>query len=174
MAGGEFRLGTDSIYMAGYEHGRPLRTSLKIEITWLRFGRQSGRKLSFSKGLIILPSRKLGLNVLRCRALWPTVCGAASAACRIAEAAPVERSLPKSPTSDSLTGSRRIPLPGVVTGASEAKRRSSFHNDFAIQHSSRQRGRPSDAEIWTTTLALTPVGRRAERTRPNSDDVRAN
>src|SRR4051794_1315058 len=37
MAGGEFRLGTDSIYMADDGHIRPKGTSPKFWITWLRF-----------------------------------------------------------------------------------------------------------------------------------------
>src|SRR5438270_12974839 len=40
MAGGEFRLGTDSIYMADDGHIRPKSTSPKSWITWLRFGRK--------------------------------------------------------------------------------------------------------------------------------------
>src|SRR4051794_19432174 len=40
MAGGEFRLGTDSIYMADDGHIRPKGTSPKFWITWLRFQRK--------------------------------------------------------------------------------------------------------------------------------------
>src|SRR5271166_4091953 len=38
IAGGEFRFGTASIYMMKHEHIRTRRTSIKYEITWLRFG----------------------------------------------------------------------------------------------------------------------------------------
>jgi hypothetical protein len=39
MAGGEFRFGTASMYMAEHEHIWRQSTSIKKDITWLRFRR---------------------------------------------------------------------------------------------------------------------------------------
>src|SRR5271166_2480610 len=66
MAGGEFRLGTDSIYMAEYGQTGLLCTSLKYYITWLRFRRISGALPSDSSGLVVKGRRKLGLGSLAC------------------------------------------------------------------------------------------------------------
>src|SRR3954447_12306306 len=60
MAGGEFRLGTDSIYMADDGHIRPKGTSLKSWITWLRFERKTPGSESFQL-LMRIARRKLGL-----------------------------------------------------------------------------------------------------------------
>src|SRR6186997_2886601 len=62
MAGGEFRLGTDSIYMAEYGQTDPPCTSIKYYITWLRFRRISGRVPSDSSGLVVKRRRKLGVK----------------------------------------------------------------------------------------------------------------
>src|SRR3954447_14710244 len=48
MAGGEFRLGTDSIYMADDGHIRPKGTSPKSWITWLRLERKTRHSRVFS------------------------------------------------------------------------------------------------------------------------------
>src|SRR3954470_21078332 len=50
MAGGEFRLGTDSIYMADDGHIRRKGTSPKFWITWLRFLRKIRDSRVFSAG----------------------------------------------------------------------------------------------------------------------------
>src|SRR3954447_1388473 len=62
MAGGEFRLGTDSIYMADDGHIRPKGTSLKSWITWLRFERKTPGSESFQL-LMRIARRKLGLTI---------------------------------------------------------------------------------------------------------------
>ena len=62
MAGGEFRLGTASIYMADYEHIRSQRTSVKCWITWLRFRPISGLVARAFNGLAVAGRRKLGLE----------------------------------------------------------------------------------------------------------------
>src|SRR3954453_8805885 len=63
MAGGEFRLGTDSIYMADDGHIRPKGTSLKSWITWLRFERKTPGSESFQL-LMRIARRKLGLTAI--------------------------------------------------------------------------------------------------------------
>jgi len=62
--GGEFRLGTASIYMAEYEHTRHRRTSVKSWITWLRFRPVPGHIARPIKGLAATGRRKLGLESL--------------------------------------------------------------------------------------------------------------
>src|SRR4051812_6753939 len=61
MAGGEFRLGTDSIYMADDEHIRRKGTSPKFWITWLRFQRKYATLESFQL-VVRIARRKLGLE----------------------------------------------------------------------------------------------------------------
>src|SRR4051794_16263788 len=62
MAGGEFRLATDSIYMAEAEHTASGSTSPKFWITWLRF-RPLYRCLARPiNGLPTVAKRKLALD----------------------------------------------------------------------------------------------------------------
>src|SRR3954452_18446265 len=61
MAGGEFRLGPDSIYMADDEHIRRKGTSPKFWITWLRFQRKYATLGSFQL-VVRIARRKLGLD----------------------------------------------------------------------------------------------------------------
>src|SRR5690348_5785940 len=62
MAGGEFRFGTDSIYMARHQHSRPHRTSTKTWITWLRVRALPAPVANLLKAFAIEGSRKLGLD----------------------------------------------------------------------------------------------------------------
>src|SRR5438309_12122398 len=61
MAGGEFRLGTDSIYMTDDGHIPPHGTSPKSWITWLRFEGKIRGSESFQL-LMRIARRKLGLG----------------------------------------------------------------------------------------------------------------
>src|SRR6185437_4140478 len=59
---GEFRLGTDSIYMAEYGQTGPPCTSNKYYITWLRFRRISGTVAGDFSRLVVKGRRKLRLK----------------------------------------------------------------------------------------------------------------
>src|SRR5690242_15140619 len=61
MAGGEFRFGTDSIYMARHQHRPPESTSAKIWITWLHYGCVSGAIASLFNTIAVFRRGKLGL-----------------------------------------------------------------------------------------------------------------
>src|SRR5271157_1729410 len=61
MAGGEFRFGTASIYMAGGEPIRLSCTSHKRVITWLRFCEVGSRFSRTSAEFIVRARGKLGL-----------------------------------------------------------------------------------------------------------------
>src|ERR1700730_12765833 len=61
MAGGEFRLGTASIYMAEAEHTASASTSPKFCITWLHFRPIYRHLASPINGLPTVARRKLGL-----------------------------------------------------------------------------------------------------------------
>src|SRR5690348_17020616 len=61
MAGGEFRFGTDSIYMARHQHRPPESTSAKIWITWLHYGCVSGPIASLFNTIAVFRRGKLGL-----------------------------------------------------------------------------------------------------------------
>src|SRR5690242_1979415 len=65
MAGGEFRFGTDSIYMARHQHRPPDSTSAKIWITWLHYGCVSGAIASLFNTIAVFRRGKLGLIVTR-------------------------------------------------------------------------------------------------------------
>src|SRR6516164_5842757 len=62
MAGGEFRFGTDSIYMARHQHRPPESTSAKIWITWLHYGCVSGPIASLFNTIAVFRRGKLGLE----------------------------------------------------------------------------------------------------------------
>src|SRR6185437_13396832 len=62
MAGGEFRFGTDSIYMARHQHRPPESTSAKIWITWLHYGCVSGPIASLFNTIAVFRRGKLGLD----------------------------------------------------------------------------------------------------------------
>src|SRR3954466_6647211 len=62
MAGGEFRFGTASIYMAQRDNIQPNRTSQMRVITWTRFRRPQRHFLSTSAAFIVSARGKLGLN----------------------------------------------------------------------------------------------------------------
>src|SRR5689334_12716684 len=62
MAGGEFRFGTDSIYMARHQHRPPESTSAKIWITWLHYGCVSGPIASLFNTIAVFRRGKLGLG----------------------------------------------------------------------------------------------------------------
>src|SRR6185437_15862698 len=64
MAGGEFRFGTDSIYMARHQHRPPESTSAKIWITWLHYGCVSGAIASLFNTIAVFRRGKLGLDAL--------------------------------------------------------------------------------------------------------------
>src|SRR3954470_22714840 len=61
MAGGEFRFGTASIYMAQRDNIQPNRTSQMRVITWTRFRRPQRHFLSTSAAFIVSARGKLGL-----------------------------------------------------------------------------------------------------------------
>src|SRR3974377_732180 len=61
MAGGEFRFGTDSIYMARHQHRPPESTSAKIWITWLHYGCVSGAIASLFNTIAVFRRGKLGV-----------------------------------------------------------------------------------------------------------------
>src|ERR1700755_1490349 len=61
MAGGEFRFGTDSIYMARHQHRPPESTSAKIWITWLHYGCVSGPIASLFNTIAVFRRGKLGI-----------------------------------------------------------------------------------------------------------------
>src|SRR5690242_7852922 len=63
MAGGEFRFGTDSIYMARHQHRPPESTSAKIWITWLHYGCVSGPIASLFNTIAVFRRGKLGLGL---------------------------------------------------------------------------------------------------------------
>src|SRR3954447_10378136 len=62
MAGGEFRFGTASIYMAQRDNIQPNRTSQMRVTTWTRFRRPQRHFLSTSAAFIVSARGKLGLN----------------------------------------------------------------------------------------------------------------
>src|SRR3954463_5638071 len=62
MAGGEFRFGTASIYMAQRDNIQPNRTSQMRVITWTRFRRPQRHFLSTSAAFIVSARGKLGLG----------------------------------------------------------------------------------------------------------------
>src|SRR5690348_18181754 len=62
MAGGEFRFGTDSIYMARHQRRPPESTSAKIWITWLHYGCVSGPIASLFNTIAVFRRGKLGLE----------------------------------------------------------------------------------------------------------------
>src|SRR4051795_6422494 len=64
MAGGEFRFGTASIYMAQRDNIQPNRTSQMRVITWTRFRRPQRHFLSTSAAFIVSARGKLGLEEL--------------------------------------------------------------------------------------------------------------
>src|SRR5690348_12813220 len=63
MAGGEFRLGTASIYMAQGDSFRPCRKSRICVNTWTRFRRPQRRSPSTAAAFIVSARGKLGLVV---------------------------------------------------------------------------------------------------------------
>src|SRR3954452_13122683 len=62
MAGGEFRFGTASIYMAQRDNIQPNRTSQMRVTTWTRFRRPQRHFLSTSAAFIVSARGKLGLG----------------------------------------------------------------------------------------------------------------
>src|SRR3954466_13653740 len=66
MAGGEFRFGTASIYMAQRANIQPNRTSQMRVTTWTRFRRPQRHFLSTSAAFIVSARGKLGLSVRHC------------------------------------------------------------------------------------------------------------
>src|SRR3954463_13003039 len=67
MAGGEFRFGTASIYMAQRDNIQPNRTSQMRVITWTRFRRPQRHFLSTSAAFIVSARGKLGLATAQIR-----------------------------------------------------------------------------------------------------------
>jgi hypothetical protein len=67
MAGGEFRLRTDSIYMAGYRHIEWYVTVLEIYITWLHMRGISGYDSRLPNGLTVKEAKgaKLWVGPIR-------------------------------------------------------------------------------------------------------------
>src|SRR4051812_27882277 len=62
MAGGEFRFGTASIYMAQRDNIQPNRTSQMRVTTWTRFRRPQRHFLSTSAAFIVSARGKLGFT----------------------------------------------------------------------------------------------------------------